>query len=1259
MADYITSLLNHAINFSTARSLEKGKALFNKRALELIHIDIAGETASFAVQGTRVYHVDIYRFVSGQVQTNCNCPYDWGGMCKHEIASALYLANHLKEMKTGKDPQVKSPQKFIKKRSSDTPYVISPFIPFKDVYLRQHISPAEIHVLRNARGVNFEGFKNNTLNYKVEIVNYGASFYNREKVFEVVLSQQEDGLEIVCDCGKQVTQLCGHGYAVLQYIQEYCKPDFLNILYPDALEKIKKDTCKKSGIPLERFDDFFEIGVKSNAIKVNPIKQGLGFLSSDLVKGFDVLGNKEANKWNKHKISLPVKISEEEEDAYFLGFIMAFRDFEYETLSPTIAVKPFMAKKGKITALKNLTDYDPYRNVTVSDDQALILHKIEELEDLTNSSFEDAEHRKMIFHKSRELFSLLGKETYTFLQHKSSGRAKIAKGNLKEIKVSPIQAEVFFELKEDSFFYSLSTNLTIGTTSIDLSDENASIELLPYFAIKYKDTLYGYKNLEQALIIKQSIVNTPVLKASKKDFDAFFQNVIQPLSNHFPIKISDNMEHVKKKTVHLEPQAREVYLSELSDFVLLQPVVKYNYDINQNIKEPNSILKKEEHVITQYLRDLAYEETFQMFLNNLHEEFSKQTHSAYHFLSYDDFIKKGWIFEAFEKLKRAGIEVYGVNDLKGLKVSPHKAKVNTHLKSGQDWFDVRISVSFGDYEVKLSDIRKAVLKNERYVKLGDGKLGLLPEEWVERLSKYFRAGESDKEGVKISKLKFNLIDDLFEDLDNEQILNEVAEKKERLLAFKEIKSVEIPKAVTAEMRDYQKEGYNWLNFLDEFQWGGILADDMGLGKTLQILSFLTQQSERHDTPNLVVIPTSLLFNWQREIEKFTPSLKALIHYGTDRRKNVSDFHEYNLIITSYGIMVKDIEMLSAFEFNYIVLDESQAIKNPGSLRYKAACVLKARNRLTMTGTPVENNTFDLYAQINFLNPGFLGSQPFFKEQYSIPIDRDGDEERAGELQRLINPFLLRRTKEIVAKELPPKIEDVIYCEMPDEQMKVYEAYRNKYRDMLLKKIDEEGVGKSKMYVLEGLMKLRQICDTPELLSDMEDYGKASVKIQVLMQHIQEKTGNHKILIFSQFVKMLRVIERELQEAGLSYEYLDGQRSTKQRQASVENFQENEDCRVFLISLKAGGTGLNLTAADYVYIVDPWWNPAVENQAIDRCHRIGQDKHVIAYRMICKNTVEEKIMKYQARKLKIASDIITTDESFMKQLGKSDIAELFG
>jgi SNF2 family DNA or RNA helicase len=340
------------------------------------------------------------------------------------------------------------------------------------------------------------------------------------------------------------------------------------------------------------------------------------------------------------------------------------------------------------------------------------------------------------------------------------------------------------------------------------------------------------------------------------------------------------------------------------------------------------------------------------------------------------------------------------------------------------------------------------------------------------------------------------------------------------------------------------------------------------------------------------------------------------------------------------------------------LDESQAIKNPTSKRYKAARLLKANNRLAMTGTPIENNTFDLYAQMSFLNPGLLGSASSFKTHFAKPIDTDRDTERAAELQRLINPFILRRTKEQVATELPDKIEEVLYCEMDHIQRKIYDAHRNKYRDLLTKKLDEEGLNKSRFAALEGLMRLRQICDSPQLLPGEEKYEGGSEKIDLLLMHIKEKTANHKILVFSQFVKMLKIIETHIAAQELSYAYLDGQSSSKQRQENVDRFQNDEDCRVFLISLKAGGTGLNLMAADYVYIVDPWWNPAVENQAIDRCYRIGQDKKVIAYRMICKDTVEEKIMELKETKKAIAGEIITTDEGVMQKLTESDLVGLF-
>ena len=448
-----------------------------------------------------------------------------------------------------------------------------------------------------------------------------------------------------------------------------------------------------------------------------------------------------------------------------------------------------------------------------------------------------------------------------------------------------------------------------------------------------------------------------------------------------------------------------------------------------------------------------------------------------------------------------------------------------------------------------------------------------------------------------------------------------------------------------------------MSFLDEFKWGGCLADDMGLGKTIQVLTFLQSQINRKPKQtNLVVAPTTLVFNWLREIEKFCPEMEVYLHQGLDRKRDKKVFKKHSLVLTSYGIMSNDIEFLSDFQFNYVVLDESQAIKNPAAKRYKAACLLKAKNRIVLTGTPIENNTFDLYAQMNFLNRGILGSVQLFKEQFSNPIDKEGDEIKIELLKKMVYPFILRRTKELVAKELPPKTEDILYCELDKGQRKVYEAFKTEYRKKVLGKIEESGLAKSGIYVLEGMLKLRQICDSPAILSNEEDYGNESVKIEELVRHIEEKTGQHKILVFSQFVTMLQLIKQELDSREINYEYLDG--STRDRQACVDRFQTDDKCRVFLISLKAGGVGLNLTEADYVFLVDPWWNPQVEVQAIDRTHRIGQTKKVFAYKMICKDTIEEKVLKLQEKKKSIAKDLISSEKSFVKNLTKADIEDLF-
>jgi len=378
-------------------------------------------------------------------------------------------------------------------------------------------------------------------------------------------------------------------------------------------------------------------------------------------------------------------------------------------------------------------------------------------------------------------------------------------------------------------------------------------------------------------------------------------------------------------------------------------------------------------------------------------------------------------------------------------------------------------------------------------------------------------------------------------------------------------------------------------------------------------------------------------------------------YGNDRSKNTKDFDRFEIVLTSYGTLLSDVYYLKDYRFNYIFLDESQAIKNPSSQRYKSTRLLQSRNKIVLTGTPVENNTFDLYGQFSFACPGLLGNMTFFKEMYAIPIDKFKDTVRARELQLKVNPFILRRTKAQVAKELPEKTEMVVYCEMGEEQRRVYDAYKEEFRAFLLAS-KKKRKNMDTMYVLAGLTKLRQICNSPALLNEESYYGDDSAKLDVLLEEIKSKSPYHKMIVFSQFVGMLELIKDRLTKEGISFEYLTGQ--TKDREERVNNFQSNDEVRVFLISLKAGGTGLNLTEADYVYLVDPWWNPSVENQAIDRCYRIGQKKNVVAVRLISPNTIEDKIIQLQESKKDLVSDIIKTDDSILKSIDKDNLLALF-
>lgn len=584
------------------------------------------------------------------------------------------------------------------------------------------------------------------------------------------------------------------------------------------------------------------------------------------------------------------------------------------------------------------------------------------------------------------------------------------------------------------------------------------------------------------------------------------------------------------------------------------------------------------------------------------------------------------------------------------------SKVELGFKENNDWFDLEAVVHFGPYQVPFIDLRHHILNKVREYLLPSGEIAIIPEEWFSKYGDLMMF--SDKSGSRLRLRKHHI--GLISDFANSDLATlSMGRKLQMLSSFEEIEDTEIPVQFKGKLRPYQKAGYNWFHFLRKYNFGGCLADDMGLGKTVQTLALLQKIKEENQdvqvaSTSLIIMPTSLIYNWQNEAGKFAPDLKILIHTGTTRSKDISRFLDYDVVLTTYGVTRVDIDLLVQLQFNYIILDESQNIKNPASKAYKAVRQLKAKHRLILSGTPVENTVNDLWTQMSFINPGLLGNQTFFLNDFVNPIEKKKDEEKSRKLQALIKPFVLRRTKKQVAGELPEKTEQLFYCRMSEEQAEYYENVKSEYRNALLEALEDGTYVKTQIQVLQGLTKLRQIANHPLLVD--EGFEGESGKFENVIHTLENVLAEgHKVLVFSQFVKQLDIYRRHLDKNGVTYSYLDG--ATKNRGEVVEEFQKNENIKLFLISLKAGGVGLNLTEADYVFMLDPWWNPAVEQQAVDRTHRIGQKKNVFIYKFITKDSVEEKILALQQRKRIVAESLITTEESFVKSLSPDDIREI--
>lgn len=577
-----------------------------------------------------------------------------------------------------------------------------------------------------------------------------------------------------------------------------------------------------------------------------------------------------------------------------------------------------------------------------------------------------------------------------------------------------------------------------------------------------------------------------------------------------------------------------------------------------------------------------------------------------------------------------------------------ESHIEMKISENQDWFDLQAIIRFGEYEIPFTAIRPYILSEKKEFPLPNGDIALIPEEWFSRYSDLFYFAEV-KEKVYLPKYHLHLLEQLSKE---NWVEVHIQQKLRNMLDFDKIEEYPLPKGLKADLRNYQKAGYNWLRFLGEYQMGAFLADDMGLGKTLQTLALLQAEKENQaKEPSLVVVPTSLIYNWEVEAKKFAPRLQIVTYTGSQREQKIPYLAKFDVVLTSYGVVRMDVEVLSRITFNYIILDESQAIKNPQSNIAQTLMLLSSKKRLLLTGTPIENSLMDLWSQMNFANQGLLGGKSFFKKEFVQAIEKAENPEKAQKLHRIVKPFILRRTKEQVAQDLPQKIEHISYCSMTAEQEKYYEEVKSQYRNKILEQIEQQGIAKTQFLILKGLTQLRQIANHPILVE--KDFQGNSGKMEDVLYKLETLLEEKKkVLVFSQFVKHLSLFKAYFEQKNIKYAYIDG--ASTNRQAQVEYFHKNEDVLIFLISIKAGGVGLNLTAAEYVFLLDPWWNPAVEAQAIDRAHRIGQKHTVIAYKFITKNSVEEKILTLQESKRRLARNIVSTEENFFKNLTAEDI-----
>lgn len=1246
-------LLRHVYNHGTEEVIRRGKKIFFTSGVQMLDVDHLLEQVRFRVRNDiyqNYYTVTINKYMDTEhLSVRCQCPYNLGEICRHEVG-ALFQLNDLLQSGFFENADIEYDQKHTAIRMRQVNMQMIRVFTSVDIM-------EEAQSMANRTAAIITAKKNDSIEAEVP---------DGDHTYKVIIRRNEERyFDTSCGCDEKKYPLCKHKTAVLLQILKAYGHQYFQQLQDWDVQKNKllglygycldDDLTGKFEFTYENNKPFLRV-LDKTLKKINapqpliktetPVKKETetAVAESTETLGLGVVLNTKVSWYPFVDVVLVSGVTDEE--APDKGFLSPIEVLEMQQYINANKYKheeremiPVIRKFHPVEMMKYLKKNLPFGDLY---DEYTEVLKEQPTEEIKEQVWE------YLLPKYHKLLDKYSSHSLCFINRK--GKAITSK-SIEEIEFSgkKVHPQLSVVKKAKGYDVELAWNIDDVYTSF------GDATLINNALLEHDYKVYALDNISEVRLVENFLPKGKI-SVSNKEWNDFLSEKLIPWSQQLHVVFDEDIvERVEK----INPGYR-LYTQERDRMLVLNPVFVYG-SVEVKWGFYGDVIEPKDGVVKIIRRNEQAEQDFINMLRTLHTDMNQNLKQHFFYISSASVMAQNWFFRFIEEMKEWNVELIGLEDLKNLRINTNKPKTRIAVGSGIDWFDTTVELVYGDQAVGITDIKKAISQKQNFIKLGDGSVGLLPEEWLKKYALLIKMGEEKGGKLRLKKFHFSVLDEMLEDLDEDAMVTELEEKKEKLAHIIDNDFTELrpPTSLTADLRPYQLAGFQWLVFLNEAGWGGILADDMGLGKTVQALAFFTHyKSNNPEAKFLVVCPTTLIYNWENEINKFSKEITYHIHHGPKRSSTISDFQQYDVIITTYGTMRSDIVMLKKILFDYALLDESQSIKNPQSQVAKAALLLNTKNRLALSGTPVQNNTFDLYAQMNFLNPGILGSREFFMNEFATPIDKLQEKEIVEQLKKLTYPFLLRRTKEQVAKDLPEKTETLLVCEMGKEQRKIYEQYRNMYQSQILGMIEEKGIGRSQMHILQGLTKLRQICDSPAILNDDENYGNHSVKLEELSREITENTGNHKVLVFSQFLGMLALIRKELEKQKIPFVYFDGSTTATERERAIQSFQNDDNYRVFLISLKAGGIGLNLTAADYVYIVDPWWNPAVEQQAIDRTHRIGQTKNIFAYRLICKDTIEEKMLILQERKRALASDLVSEDNALLKKLTSEDIAFLF-